>query len=445
MAEISAFSGIRYGGGLDLNELVAPPYDVISPQLQDELYGRDEKNIVRVDFGKEEKGDGEGNNRYTRSAAYIRQWLDEGTLVREDAPALYFYEVDYRTPSGDAKRMTGFICLLRLEEWDKEIVLPHEATLKGPKADRFELMKLTGVSTSQIFSLYSENEKKITATLKQAVHGRPADADATDDDGAHHRVWAVKDQGVIESVRKAMADKKIFIADGHHRYETALAFRNYCREQGPYDGTEGFNYVPMFLANMEEDGLTVLPTHRLVKNLPGLSLERILERASMYFSIDKLPFTMDYEPAQRKLFLESLVEQGKKSHCFGFTFAGEQAYYLLKLKELDPVMEALRCKYSEVYCNLDVTILHELVIMRVLGIDTEMIAESQPVKFEKDGDLAIKRVANGEFDICFLLNATKVREVKEVALAREVMPQKSTYFYPKLLTGLVMAELLPKV
>jgi len=442
MAEVIPFKGIRYGKALgkEIGRLVAPPYDVISSEYRDELYKRHEKNIVRIDFGKREQADTGENNRYTRAADYLERWLNDGTLSREDSPAVYFYEVSYGAPDGGRKTMSGFICQVRLHGWDEGVVLPHEGTLKGPKADRYDLLKATGVSASQIFSLYSDAKKEASTALKGAVSGKAADIEAVDDSGCVHRLWAVKDGAVIKKVQAAMADKKIFIADGHHRYETALAYRDYCRSQGNVSGKEPFNFCPMFLSNMEEEGLTILPTHRLIKDDFGLTLGDILRRAERYFDVLEIG-SEGGSDSRRKEFLDLLVEKGKDLHAFGLYFDRGSSYYLLTLKELDPVTEALRCKRSAIYCSLDVTILHELVIERVLGLDTETISESQPVQFEKDGEKAIGRVASGEFTMCFLLNATKVHEVKEVALAREIMPQKSTYFYPKLLTGLVIAEL----
>ncbi|MBI5190339.1 MAG: DUF1015 domain-containing protein [Nitrospirae bacterium] len=450
MAEITPFRGLRYDikklGGVEplggIAPLVAPPYDVISPALQEDLYARHEKNVVRLDFGKKYDADTDADNRYTRSAGYLKQWLADGVLVREGRPCLYFYEVSYKTPSGTPKTMSGFICMLRLEEWSKGVVLPHESTLKGPKADRMELMKATGVSASQIFSLYSDKACTVTGAMKKAIGGRPADEEAADDDGAVHRLWVVEDPAAIETVRRDMMDRPVFIADGHHRYETALAFRDHCRANGGGDGKETYNYVPMFLANMEEDGLTVLPTHRMIKDAGGRSLENILAEAEKFFDVRAFSFTPADEGRVRADFLAAVQGESKRTNAYGFYFGRGSSYYLLTLKDVDPLVETLRCQRSETYCKLDVSILHNLVIERVLGINTEKISQDQPVQFEKDGDRAIGRVASGEFAMCFILNATKVHEVKEVALAREIMPQKSTYFYPKLLTGLVIAPLV---
>ncbi len=443
MAEIRPFNGIRYNRGLcqDMAALAAPPYDVISHDLQEELYHRHENNVARIDFGKSADGDGDIENRYTRSASYLKKWLGDGILVKDETPALYFYEVEYKTPAGEAKRMSGFICMLRLEEWSKGVVLPHEGTLKGPKADRFDLLKATGVSASQIFSLYSDPARTITKAMVMATTGKQPDEEAKDDDGALHRLWVVTDPEAINAAQSVMEHSIVFIADGHHRYETALAYRDYLRGQGAWGGDEPYNFVPMFLSNMDEEGLTILPTHRLVKGPTGLTREQVLDKAAQFFDITEFGFTPGDEEASRQAFLDGLVEKGKRSNAFGFYYDRGSSYYMLTLKEVEPWLEALRCQRSEAYCNLDVTILHNLVVERVLGINTEAISNDQPVQFEKDGKKAIMRVASGEFEMCFLLNATKVREVKEVALAGEIMPQKSTYFYPKLLTGMVIAQL----
>jgi len=443
MAEIIPFAGIRYSAGklADFSAVMAPPYDVISPELQDELYRRSPYNVVRLDYGKEEPGDAEGHDKYSRARTELDGWLGEGVLVTEPRPCLYLYRMEYRTPAGDPKLLSGIICMLRLEEWDKGVVLPHERTLKGPKADRMALVKATGVSASQIFSLYSDPDKTITKAMDRAVGTRPPDIRAVDDDGALHRVWAVDDEAAVEAAKRTLAARPVFIADGHHRYETAIAYRDICRSRGPYTGDELFNFVPMYLANMDEDGLTVLPTHRLVNDASGLSSSEIIKTATRYFDVESIPFTPGDEPAKRNGLLAALVDKGAASQSFGYYHKGDDTYYLLTIKDIAFVKEALGCERAEAYCNLDVTVLHSLIIERILGIDTETIARSQPVKFEKDAGRAIERVRSGEFDICFLLNPTRVHEVKDVALANEVMPQKSTYFYPKLLTGLVIAPI----
>lgn len=441
MADIIPFKGIRYDAGRvgSLSEVMAPPYDVISPAQQDEFYKRSEYNVVRLDFGKPAGTDDETANRYTRSRDTLARWMDEGILARDSRPCLYFYRMDYTAPSGGRKQLSGIICMLRLEEWDKGVVLPHERTLKGPKVDRMELIKATGVMASQIFSLYSDPEKTVTTAMDNATASRPPDEEATDDDGTLHRVWAVDDGAAIDAARASLAARPVFIADGHHRYETSLAYRDILRAKGPFTGDEPFNFVPMFLANMEEDGLTVLPTHRLVNDTKGLDSRTVIEKASEYFDIEAHPFTPEDEPVVRRAVLDRLVEKGKSSHSFGFYFHGDTSLHLFTVKDMAEVKCTLGCGPDEAFCNLDVTVLHSLIIERILGIDTEEIAKNQPVKFDKDGMRAVERVRAGEFTMCFLLNATRVHEVRDVALAGEIMPQKSTYFYPKLLTGLVIA------
>lgn len=441
MAEIIPFKGIRYNREKvgALSDVIAPPYDVISPAQQDAFYARSPYNVVRLDFGKPMDSDTGADNRYTRSKAALDDWLATGVLVPDAEPCLYFYRMDYSTPAGDARKLTGIICMLRLEEWDKGVVLPHERTLKGPKVDRMELIKATGVMASQIFSLYSDPAKTITSAMESATTGTMPDVEATDDDGTTHKVWAVKDAAAIKAAQDSLSNRPVFIADGHHRYETSLAYRDIRRAKGAYTGDEPFNFVPMFLANMEEDGLTVLPTHRLVSDLKGLDSKTVLDNAARYFEIEKLAFTTETELDTRKKLLTRLVEKGSAAHTFGYFFHGDPAYYLFSVKDMSAVKNVIGCGPTDAYCNLDVTVLHSLIIELVLGIDTEEIAKNQPVKFEKDGLRAVERVRSGDFTMCFLLNPTRVHQVKDVALAGEIMPQKSTYFYPKLLTGLVIA------
>jgi len=447
MAEIRPFRGIRFDTKKagSPNDIVAPPYDVISPAGQDELYARSQYNVVRIDFAKASDSDTDADNRYTRSAGTLGEWLKAGVLVRDPEPCIYYYRMDYDVPGapeGVKRTLTGIICMLRLAEWDKGVVLPHERTLKGPKEDRLELMKATGVASSQIFSLYSDPGRAVSGAMETAVEGREPYLDVTDDDGARHRAWAVSDHEAVQAAVGTLADRPVFIADGHHRYETALAYRDLCRESaGTYDGEETYNFVPMVLSNMDEEGLTVLPTHRLINDVSGVGPEEILERASEYFVVTRIPFTETGFGEAAAAFIDEVrgTRDGRKR--LGFYYKGSNGFYLFETKPGLNVADVMTCPGSETLCSLDVTILHTLIIERIMGIDTAMIAHTQPVKFEKDGMIALKRVAEEEFDCCFLINPTKVHEVSEVALAGEIMPQKSTYFYPKLLTGLVIAPL----
>jgi len=447
MAEIRPFRGIRFDTEKagEPGDILAPPYDVISPALQDELYERSEHNVVRIDFAKTLATDTDTDNRYTRSAGTLKDWLASGVLVRDAEPCLYFYRMDYEVPGAPVrseKTLTGIICMIRLAEWDKGVVLPHERTLKGPKEDRMELMKATGVSASQIFSLYSDPAHTITNAMEEAAKDAEPYLDVTDDDGARHRAWAVSDKAAIDSAVTTLADRPVFIADGHHRYETALAYRDICRENaGSYTGEETFNFAPMVLSNMDEEGLTVLPTHRLVNDVSGTGPKEILEKASKYFEVTEKVFDEDGFDDSARDFIDGVrdVRDGRKR--LGFFSKGSNAFYLLETKPGVNVADVMTCPGSDTLCSLDVTILHTLIIERIMGIDTELIAKTQPVKFEKDGLRALERVRDGEFDCCFLINPTKVREVSEIALAGEIMPQKSTYFYPKLLTGLVVVPL----
>src|SRR3990172_10623964 len=266
MAIIAPFRGILYNPNKikDMSTVIAPPYDVISPEGQERLYQNSDYNIVRLDFGKEGPSDDQGHNKYTRAASEFKAWQENGILVRDEMPAIYIYEQDYRLKDGSIKTRKGFMALVRLEELDSGVILPHERTLSGPKTDRLNLTKATDANFSPIFSLYSDPEMKTSALLSGESKTLPI-VNVQGEDGANNRLWRVTDESIINGLIREISDKMIFIADGHHRYETALNYRNEMREKHPdYTGREGFYYTLMYFSNMDDEGLTVFPTHRLI-------------------------------------------------------------------------------------------------------------------------------------------------------------------------------------
>lgn len=432
MADIRAFRGLVYNPEKveDQGAVVAPPYDIIPPAGQEALYRQSPLNVIRLELGKEFSGDSEDDNRYTRAAGFLKEWLDSQVLVVDRKPAIYLCHIRYNVKETE-RLLRGFICTVRLEEFGTGKVLPHENTLSGPKTDRLNLMRATAANFSQIFSLYSEPEGQIMATLEAGREGTPM-TQVTDSAGYLHQLWRVTDQTAIEKVRSILQEKPIFIADGHHRYETAL---NYCRERG---GTvaggneEGYRTVMMFLANMDDDGLTVLPTHRVVKDVAVPPLPKLLENLSDYFIIRKL--------AEGEDAIDELAEAGA-GHHIGMLSGEDGHCYLLTLRDVAVMDRLLGNEASAAYRHLDVTILQALVLDKVLGITAEKLKEHRFVHFIKNPEDADRAVRRGDYSLAFFLNPTKIGEVRDVAAAGEKMPQKSTYFYPKLLTGLVMNKL----
>lgn len=411
MAEVIPFRGILYNTSrVSGGDVVAPPYDIITPDMRKALYEKSPYNIVRVDSGEEREDNTVGENKYTRAARYLDAWLKEGILTRSPWPCFYAYAMDYRTWEGH-KRLYGFFGLVRLEELGRGIY-PHECTHSKPKADRLKLLSACNANTSPIFSLYNSPERKASIVVERVMKGKPGMV-AEDLDGAVHRLWIIEKEEDIKTIMEDLKDRDIFIADGHHRYETALEYQRMLKERFlPCTGRELFNYVLMFLANIADGGITILPAHRVVRYAQG----GVLNRLSEYFEIKTISLDDDIIEAIRG-----------KLQTFGFYQRGDRKQYVLKykgdgLKETHPSLK-----------DLDVTILHDLVFKELL--------EVSEVYYEMDVSIARERVRNGDFDAVFFLNATRVEDVERVALSSVRMPPKSTYFYPKLMTGFVINNL----
>ncbi|MEW6674849.1 MAG: DUF1015 domain-containing protein [Nitrospirota bacterium] len=409
MAEIVPFRGILYNvSRVSVEDVLAPPYDIITPEYQDELYRKSPYNIVRIDLGKDYPGDSESENRYTRARAYLDAWIKDSIFIRSEKPSLYVYEISYRT-DGEDKRLLGFIGLVRLEEFGAGNIHPHECTYSKPKQDRLNIVRVCEANTSPIFSLYNSPEKKASTVLSRISMTEPY-IEARDADGAIHRLWEVSERNDIEVIRKELEDKAVFIADGHHRYETALEFQREVRERRAFSaGKEPFDYVLMFLTNISDGGLTILPTHILIKDISDNAIERL----TRYFEIE--PVRVDFDITKR-------IAGGR--HVFGFFHNLNEGWHILRYRggNLSDVHPGLR--------ELDVTILHDLILKKILN--------ATDISYEMDVNEAINKVRKGQFGAAFFLNPTKVEDVEKAALSSVRMPPKSTYFYPKLLTGIVI-------
>ncbi|MEK6726963.1 MAG: DUF1015 domain-containing protein [Deltaproteobacteria bacterium] len=440
MAVIAPFKGILYNPEKigDMSKVIAPPYDVISPDGQENLYQKSDYNIVRLDFAKGSPSDDESSNRYTRAASDFKKWQADGILVSDERPAIYIYEQDYRLKDGTVKTRKGFMSLVRIEELDSGVILPHETTLSGPKTDRLNLTKATDANFSPIFSLYSDPGLKTNSLLSGESKTLPI-VNVQGEDGANNRLWRVTDESIINGLIREISDKMIFIADGHHRYETALNYRNEMREKHPdYTGKEGFNYTLMYFSNMDDEGLTVFPTHRLMYGVKEFDPDVLENRLSENFEIERMavPVAADlWDP-----FMERLREKGRSGHSFGVYAKGWNHAAIITLRNED-IMGRFVAEHSKAYRRLDVTILHTLVIENILGVSKERQKKKENIEYIQDEGEGLSKIQNGERQLLFILNPTKVTEVEDVAKARDKMPQKSTYFYPKLLTGLVINKI----
>lgn len=410
MAVVIPFRGILYNQEIVRgSDVVAPPYDIITPETREILYKKSPYNIVRIDAGEDRPSDTDSDNKYTRAAQYLTEWLEKGILKRSNQPCFYAYEMEYRLYN-EKKRLRGFFGLVRLEELGRG-VYPHECTHSKPKADRLRLMITCLANTSPIFSLY-HSDKKIASGIINEVSNSSPYIEATEED-VTHRLWIIEDSDHIEAIKTELSDRPILIADGHHRYETALEFQRIMRERSEsVKGDEPFNFVLMFLANISEGDITILPAHRLIR-YKGTDL---IDRLKGYFDVYKISHGDDI--------IESI--RGK-DRTFGLITKGEEMGYLLRYKgdNMEGVHPVLK--------DLDVVILHDLVFKKILGVSE--------VHYEMDYRVSKSLISRGEYDAAFFLNPTKVEDVERVALSSMRMPPKSTYFYPKVITGFVINSL----
>lgn len=433
MAKVIPFQGYRYNTEIfgDLNQTTAPPYDIISDEKRKELYERSPYNIVRMDYGIEQDGDTPENNKYTRAGKNLKEWVANQILIQEDAPAFYIYEEVFSMKGETRKSFKGILSLVQLEEFAKGVILPHEQTISKAKADRYDLMCATEGNLSPIYSLYMDGTGELTAILYD-ITLRQADVTFTTDENVQQNIWVVKDSSLLEKITAAFADKQLFIADGHHRYETALAYRDMRRKQAANSSDAPYDYVMMMLVAMEDSGLKVFPTHRMIHSSSAFDEAVLIGCLTEDFEVSKIFFTEgEYDEIITARLANTLTDK-----LFAL-YTGEDYYYLLKLKNFDSIDRLLPEK-SEAYRHLDVTILHTLILERFLDIDQENMAEQKNLAYTRNAQEAINEVRARHQQCAFLINATKIKEIRQVSLANEKMPQKSTYFWPKLVTGIVI-------
>jgi len=453
MPDISAFRGIRYDLGHvgSLSDVIAPPYDVIDAQLQEQLYQQSEFNCTRLILGKDEEGDNDTNNRYTRAARFLKNWLRDQVLFVEGNPAIYVYHQEFEE-AGQSYTRRGFMCRTRLEPFGEGNIYPHEETHSGAKADRLKLWQNCKANLSQIFGLYPDPENIAQDLLEQAIVG-VTPLEATDHLGVLHRLWPVIDVAMITKVTAAMGDKPIYIADGHHRYETACNYRDeLAAEQGGLDAEHPANYVLMMCVSMSDPGMIVLPTHRLFRGLPPMTAKELCDKLGDCFSTASAGMGPDEAP---DLWEEIETEDDQKTLAL-FT-AEDQQWTMVRLTD------AGRAKMAQVaddHCDdwqgLGVSILHRLIIETLLadlpGAGPNLAAPKyvraidEVVKGLKHGDDVGRDhtgqiASGGRFELAALVMPATLDHIRALSNTAERMPAKSTYFYPKLLSGLVINPL----
>ncbi len=431
MAIVSPFRGIRYDPSRvsDLSRVVSQPYDVISPEEQKALHQRHPRNIVWLDFGLEEEGDGSKANKYTRSAARYRQWMSEGTLVRDAAPCLYYYEQEFSLPGRGTCVRKGFLGALRLSAFGEGTVLPHEKTHSRPKEDRLSLMRATEADTSPVFGLYSDPRDEVAGALREKMSKTP-DLVATDDLGVKHRVWRVADPASLAAAAEKMADKHVFIADGHHRYETAIAFRDEMRKKHGVREDAAYEHVLMFLCNMDDEGIVILPTHRGIHSVPGFSEDDFVSRVSPHLPVE----TRSGTPEDA---LKAIGEGGRKGKAIAWSAGGER-FHIVSFPDPARFGEENLSRFPSGLRTLDVVLLHGFLFERILGITPDAVTAGQFVRYYKDARKAVSELERGELQAAFFVNPVTMDEFRDVSLSGHVLPQKTTFFYPKILTGLLI-------
>jgi uncharacterized protein (DUF1015 family) len=440
MARIYPFRAWRYNpSAVRLDDVVTQPYDKISPAMQQAYYDRSPYNLVRIILGKPELFDGEGGESvYTRAARDFTAWRKQGVLVQEKDPCIFAYSQRFKVPGTEiVKERRGFIALGKVHDYAEQVVYRHEQTLSKPKGDRLNLLRATHAHFGQIFMLYSDPAGSIEKILYD--DNGPADAETTDEYGVLHRLWKIADPAVINLLTTAMADKKLIIADGHHRYETAL---NYSKEHAPVTTAQvqhSTSQVPqprypeaavmMSFVNMDSDGLVVLPTHRVVHSLPAFDPAAFARAAEAFFTVEPL------HEADSSTFMDTLGKQ-EGTAFIAVTRGGD---FLLRSKS--DVIDAALSDLPERQRHLDLSHLHSIVLDRLLGLDAEKVRDQTNIRYLRDAGEAVDQVRRGEADVTFLTNPVSMEQLREVAFAGDVMPQKSTDFFPKLLSGLTIYAL----
>jgi uncharacterized protein (DUF1015 family) len=434
MVEVIAFKGITYNKEKisRLKDVMSPPYDIISEELQNKLYSKHLNNFVRLILNKINPEDNDQNNRYTRAKELLNKWIKESVFTESRKVAIFPYKIGY-TQNKIKKIMNGFFILLKLDPEYKH-VKAHERTLSKPKEDRLNLMRAVNANLEPIQLLYIDENDLIRKKIDQAISEPIVDVKGYD--GFNHKLWKIEDDVVISMVENELKDKILFIADGHHRYQTAVNFAGEMEQKtGKKDENAPFNYRMVILVNIFDEGLSILPTHRLIKK-SDIDIKDVIDKLNQYFIVEEKIIdaaNVDSYTISKKIMGEIAT---KKDHKFAM-FYGDK-YYILTFKD-EKTMDKLAGDRSKTWRTLDVSILHKIILENIMGINQSNLEDH--IRYTRIDEEAISFVNDGKYDLSFLMNATKIDELKTIADAGEHMPQKSTYFLPKMLSGLVFYKM----
>ena len=434
MAEVRPFRGVHYNQLLvqDLSVVICPPYDIITPQLQQELYHRSQYNFVRLEHGRELPQDTATDNKYTRSATTLRQWLKENVLSVDKRPAIYVHD-HYFIYNGREYKRRGIIARVRLEDWEKRVIRPHEGTLGEPKSDRISLLRELRANTSPVLALFEDREQRIVSILatKERTSRSVISLSSNEE---RHEIWSITNQLTIKQLCDALAEQPLYIADGHHRYESALAYqRERSLRSGVVSGDEAFNFMIMTLLDFTDPGLIILPPHRLVRGISKSVMDGFRGRLEALFEITELPLSAPGDWQQ----IDDLMAGLSGIRLLLFGLMGK--LLSLELRDITTASQMMPHFHSEIYKSLDVSIADHIVLEKLLGLSSNR--EERRITYSYDREDAVSRVMDLEYQLAFLLSPVKVGLVKAIADAGDRMPRKSTYFYPKLPSGLVFWRL----
>ncbi len=441
MAEIRPFRGLHYNLSLlsDLSRVICPPYDIISPQLQQELYGRDEHNFVRLEFGRELPQDSAGDDRYSRAGETLAKWLAEGMIETDETPAIYLHDHYFQLHERKHRRR-GIITRVRLEEWEAKVIRPHEGTLPGPRRDRLDLLGALQANTSPVLSMFEDSERRVASVLDHEASRRPM-MRAGDFDGERHDVWAITDSGAIGEIVAGLAEQPLYIADGHHRYTSSLTYRREQRDfstessDSAWSGEEACNFVMMTLVDLADPGLVILAPHRLVRGVSRTLLDGLAEKLAVFFDVEEIPRET---PDLWRQVDERLGQSGDvRIACYGAT--GENVL-LLRLRAPAAVASMMPTFHTPLFQNLDVSVADHVILDRLLKVDPA--SDQRTVAYCQDRQEALDRVRDGEYQVTFFLQPVAPSLIKAIADDGDQMPRKSTYFYPKTPVGLVFNRLV---
>lgn len=406
---------------VDINEVIAPPYDVITSTYQDELYKKSPYNIVRLILTK-------GENRYEDAKEFFQKWQDENILVHTDKPCIFYLIQKYTTPNGRKIERKGFIARNKIEKFETKVILPHEYTMGGPKEDRLKLTKACEANFSQIFLVYSDEQKIIENKILPKYLSQKPFIDATDDNGVENVVYLIDDEEDIKVFETTLKDKTALIADGHHRYETAMAYSEISQDPEA-------KYVMSYFTNADDENLIIFPTHRIITKF--IEPYVLLEAVKKYFDLEEFVFNSTNKQKVKEQFLAAIEKSNEKVISVGLYMKNVNKFYLLKLK--DGMLDLVDA--PDVLKKLDLTVLHDLIITKELGYSKEEQMAQQGIKYIKQEFEAFDMIDSGKAEASFIMAYPKMKDIVDISSQGYRMPQKSTYFYPKLLSGIVINPL----